>query len=142
MTRVGRPWTLLLLLVGPGPISLMHSARSNNRHPKATQYCIKYTVGDDERSLHKMFSYTSVPTNSFYISSFPWTVQLKCVPIRKSNKHFYINLRNTFFPILVISSLDALNCIIWVFPWRVYTTTPFMGTVGGLSSGTYLRVKN
>ncbi len=29
MTRVGRPWTLLLLLVGPGPISLMHSARSN-----------------------------------------------------------------------------------------------------------------
>jgi hypothetical protein len=29
MTRVGRPWTLLLLLVGPGPTSLMHSARSN-----------------------------------------------------------------------------------------------------------------
>ncbi len=29
MTRVGRPWTLLLLLVGPGPIWLMHSARSN-----------------------------------------------------------------------------------------------------------------
>ncbi len=37
MTRVGRPWTLLMLLVGPGPFSLMHSARSNNRHPKATQ---------------------------------------------------------------------------------------------------------
>jgi hypothetical protein len=34
---VGRPWTFLLLLVGPGPTSLMHSARSNNRHPKATQ---------------------------------------------------------------------------------------------------------
>ena len=29
MIRVGRPWNLLLLLVGPGPISLMHSARSN-----------------------------------------------------------------------------------------------------------------
>ncbi len=76
-------------------------------------------------------------TNSFYISFFPWTVQLKCVPIRKSNKIIYVNLRNIFFPILVISSLDALNCIIWVFPWRVYTTTPFMRTVGGLSSGTY-----
>jgi hypothetical protein len=29
MIRVGRPWNLLLLLVGPGPISLMHSPRSN-----------------------------------------------------------------------------------------------------------------
>jgi hypothetical protein len=29
MIRVGRPWNLLLLLGGPGPISLMHSARSN-----------------------------------------------------------------------------------------------------------------
>jgi len=29
MIRVGRPWNLLLLVVGPGPISLMHSARSN-----------------------------------------------------------------------------------------------------------------
>ncbi len=29
MIWVGRPWNLLLLLVGPGPISVMHSARSN-----------------------------------------------------------------------------------------------------------------
>ncbi len=29
MIRVGRPRNLLLLLMGPGPISLMHSARSN-----------------------------------------------------------------------------------------------------------------
>jgi len=29
MIRVGRPWNLLLLLMGPGPISLMHPARSN-----------------------------------------------------------------------------------------------------------------
>ena len=47
MIRVGRPWNLLLLLVGPGPISLMHSARSNNRHPKATQRDINsYYQGD------------------------------------------------------------------------------------------------
>jgi hypothetical protein len=37
MTRVDGPWNFLLLLVGPRPTSLMHSARSNNRHPKATQ---------------------------------------------------------------------------------------------------------
>jgi hypothetical protein len=29
MIRVGRPWNLLLLLVGPGPFSLMHPASSN-----------------------------------------------------------------------------------------------------------------
>ncbi len=29
MIRVGRSWNLLLLLMGPGPFSLMHSARSN-----------------------------------------------------------------------------------------------------------------
>jgi hypothetical protein len=32
------PGTSCCCLVGPGPISLMHSARSNNRHPKATQF--------------------------------------------------------------------------------------------------------
>jgi hypothetical protein len=29
MIRVGRPWNPLLLLMGPGPFSLMHLARSN-----------------------------------------------------------------------------------------------------------------
>ncbi len=29
MIRVGRPWNPLLLLMGPGSFSLMHSARSN-----------------------------------------------------------------------------------------------------------------
>jgi hypothetical protein len=40
MIRVGRPWNLLLLLVGPGPISLMHSARSNkSSEGDTTVYC-------------------------------------------------------------------------------------------------------
>ncbi len=34
MIKVSRPWNLLLLLVGPGPISLMHSARSNKSSSK------------------------------------------------------------------------------------------------------------
>jgi hypothetical protein len=42
MIRVGRPWNLLLLLVGPGPFSLMHSARSNKSSSEGDTSCLTF----------------------------------------------------------------------------------------------------
>ena len=43
MIRVGRPWNLLLLLMGPGPYSLMHLARSNKSSSEGDTVCLVET---------------------------------------------------------------------------------------------------
>ncbi len=39
MIRVGRPWNLLLLLMGPRPSSLLHSTRSDKSSPEGDTPC-------------------------------------------------------------------------------------------------------
>ncbi len=82
-----------------------------------------------ERSLHKMFSFTSVPT-LFRLVLFIGPCGRNAFLYKTVIKIISINLRNTFFLILVISSLDALNCIIWTFPDE-FTISPFYGDSWG-----------
>ncbi len=71
MIRLGRPWNLLLLVVGPGPISLMHSARSNksssegdtNTYLKVTIFLYKITTAAVKIILKYCFVFEEIVTN-------------------------------------------------------------------------------
>jgi hypothetical protein len=57
MIRVGRPLNLLLLLMGRGPFSLMHSARSNKSSPEGDTPILRVASG----SFGSLFGYYLPP---------------------------------------------------------------------------------
>jgi hypothetical protein len=67
MIRVGRPWNLLLLLMGPGPFSLMHSARSNKSSSEGDTTPIQgnYCTSSERDGI--LFLYTLYPNSKHIV---------------------------------------------------------------------------